>query len=118
MIVRIGWCHLLVHNLKAIQFVRIPVNRDANLFKSRVWHSHMICTLQPALRNFRCARLSRFIFSSNLFSQNWVRVLGVVTNAQFLCLCQKQPCTKKMVWCFGNDKSGEPGSFELCKRNR
>ncbi len=73
-------------------------------------HCHTMITRQPRFLNSFCLSLSRSMFWLNFSFQNSTLVDGVVEYLQFVCLCQKQPCTKITVRCFGNTISGVPGS--------
>lgn len=81
-------------------------------------HSHTIATRQPVSSSSRLLRRSRSVFASNLARQNVSRVLGMVVYGQPACRCQKQPCTKHTALNRRNTRSGVPGSFLSCKRNR
>src|ERR1035437_3789086 len=82
-------------------------------------HSHKLIIFQPsffsALAAFASLAMLPFIF----LSHHSVLVLGTTKYLQFLCPCQKQPCTKITVLYFGRTISGLPGrllSWSL-KRN-
>jgi len=84
-----------------------------------VQHSHTVTTFHPVFRRAFWVFISRVLFSLNLLSQNFFRLFGVYAYLQFLCRCQKQPCTNTIVRCFGRTISGLPGkSFRWSeKRN-
>lgn len=76
--------------------------------------SQMRRTRQPRRRSSRFTRRSRVLLSVNFLSQKARRVAGKVA-----CLgqpCQKQPSTKTIRRCFGNTKSGVPGSRRCCRQ--
>ena len=81
-------------------------------------HSQTIAKRQPASSSSRRLRRSRWVFESNFAFQNLSRVLGMVVYGQPACLCQKQPCTKHTALNRRNTRSGVPGSFLSCRRNR
>jgi len=76
----------------------------------------MVKTRQPIARSFLRFCLSRATLYSNLGSQKLNLDFGMTYWRQFLCRCQKQPCTKIAFLCGPNDRSGCPGSFRTCKR--
>lgn len=84
---------------------------------ARSRHSQTIRTRRPTSRSARTALSSRNCVASSLLFQNAARVFG---NIEFAhpCECQKQPCTKIAVRCFGKTISGFPGKSFLCNRNR
>ena len=81
-------------------------------------HSQTVITRQPSLRSAAAASWSRSTLRRNFSFQNATRDFGVYANRQRLCRCQKQPCTKITVWCFGRTMSGRPGNWLECNRKR
>jgi hypothetical protein len=73
-------------------------------------HSHMVTMFQPWLRSASLLRRSRARFPSILCFHHARRDFGRRKWGQCSWPCQKQPCTKMTVWCFGRTRSGLPGS--------
>lgn len=91
--------------------VSIAVTRESTYStSSRIPHSQMTMTRQPASVRSRQLRRSRAILPSNFSCQNSRLVEGVVQYLQPTCRCQKHPCTKITVLNLGNTRSGFPGS--------
>ena len=82
-----------------------------------VSHSHTTSTFHPSLRRARRLTLSRAALPSSFANHQSRRLVGLVQFLHFLCRCQKQPCTRTTVLCFGSTTSGRPGSFFPCSRN-
>jgi hypothetical protein len=74
-------------------------------------HSHRLIIFQPSFFNAVTAFASLAILPFILFSHHSVLVLGTTKYLQFLCPCQKQPCTNIMVLYFGKTISGLPVIF-------
>jgi len=88
---------------------------DSSVRSSFVLHSHMIATFQPERLSKSSFFLSRSMLAENFFSQNSVRVFGVVVFEQ-PWRCQKQPCTNTAIRRLVNTKSGDPGSVRTQTR--
>lgn len=85
--------------------------------RSRVSHSQIVITRQPALRRELSFRRSRATFCENFVDQKSTRDLGMEAFEQPSCRCQKQPCTNITVRNFGKTISGDPGRSLRCSRN-
>ena len=59
-----------------------PANVPSNAARSRVSHSQIIATRQPAAVSFSWATRSRLTFASNLSAQKAACVLGIVALEQ------------------------------------
>ena len=83
---------------------------------SRVSHSQITSGIHPITCNWLMTLRSRAALPSNLRRQNSARVAGSVAYWHPGCRCQKQPWTKITVRNLGSTRSGQPGSFDTCKR--
>jgi len=79
-------------------------------------HCQMINERHPRLWSFRRTALSRCTLHSSFGFQYRKCDLGGLQ--QFLCMCQKQPCTKIAFALERKTKSGLPGRSRTCRRKR
>lgn len=122
----VGWCSLgsvsvdlngLVGSSRRIISASSRAAASAFLCVSTS-HSQTTNTRQPLASSCWLICSSRITFFENLASQNSVLDFGIVATLQPGWRCQKHPCTKTTVRCFGRTMSGFPGSFRPCRRKR
>ncbi len=81
--------------------IRSTVSSVPSCFFPFKAHSQTIPSLHPISLIFFRTTASRSRFFRILFFQNSFRVSGIRNNGQS-CPCQKQPCTNRTAWYFGN----------------
>lgn len=91
------------------------MSRSVTAAQSRISHSQIVSTSQPALRNAPATRRSRAWFARSFGAQKPRRDFGRRPSAQ-RCRCQKQPCTKIAFRSPTKAMSGLPGTPPGCVR--
>src|ERR1035437_2429234 len=80
-------------------------------------HSHKLIIFQPSFFSALAAFASLAMLPFILFNHQLVLVFGTTKYLQFVCPCQKHPCTKITVLYFGKTISGCPASLILFYQN-
>jgi hypothetical protein len=84
----------------------------------RNWHSHMMSTFHPFIRNAAQFSASRWMVRFLFLDQNSGFVAGFKWPREHECVCQKQPWTKITFLRPRNTRSGVPGRSRLCRLYR